>query len=233
MKIKCLLVDDEYLGLTVLETHISKIPFLEIVDKRTNPLEAIEIIENRGVDLLFLDVQMPEISGVDFLRSLSKQPLTILTTAYANYALEGYSLNVQDYLLKPISFERFVKATNKVRTQFELLLNNSNSDKGKFIYVKADHKIHKINCSKITYIEGMKEYVAIYVKDEKRIIALQSLKNLLELLGSNFIQIHRSYIINRLFVKSLYGNRIEIEHKQIAIGKTYLKRVKEELFGFK
>ena len=177
---------------------------------------------------------MPDLTGIDFLKSLKKKPVVIFTTAYPEYALDGYSLGVIDYLLKPISFERFFQSVNKAIEQINLLKRKQNDDeKAGFIMIKSEHRIHKVNFDNILYIEGLKEYVTFHLKKGKRIITLKSLKSLEELLPNNFMRIHRSYIVNKNEVISLYRNMIEIGDKKIDIGKTFKEKVIAEFLNEK
>ena len=194
------IVDDEPLAIDVLETYIEQVPDLNIIAKCTNALEANEIIRKGDADLLFLDIQMPQITGIDFLKSLSNPPMVIFTTAYSNYALEGFELNALDYLLKPISMDRFIKAVNKAKEQYDLMNRDAGSASGDampaegddFFFVKADKKLVKVRYSDILYIEGLKDYVIIRLK-EGRVITLQTMKSLEAKLPSTlFKRIHRS-----------------------------------------
>lgn len=230
MKIKCIVIDDEHLARTLLDDYISKIPYLELVAKCEGAPQAIAVLQNETIDLMFLDVQMPDLTGIDFLKSLKTKPVVIFTTAYPDYALDGYALDVIDYLLKPISFERFVQAVNKAADQIKLLRGKGDEEDKGFIALKSEHRVHKVSYSNILLIEGLKEYVIFHLKEGKRIITLEALKNLEELLPDNFLRIHRSYIINKNYVQSLYGNMVEIGDKKIAIGKTFKEKVIDQLF---
>jgi len=231
MKIKCIIVDDEHLAIKLLEDYISKMPQLELVAKCSGAPEAMSIIQNQTIDLMFLDVQMPDLTGIEFLKSLNEKPVVIFTTAYPEYALDGYALDVIDYLLKPISFERFVMAVNKAISQVKLLKAQIPNTEKDFISLKAEHRIYKVHFDNILYIEGLKEYVIFYLKKGNRIITLESLKRLEVVLPDNFMRIHRSHIINKNEVKSLYGNMVEIGDQKILIGKTYKDEVVKVLFG--
>src|SRR5690606_35932820 len=158
--INCLVVDDEELARTLLENYISRLPHLSLAGKCANPLEALKVMEETEVDLLFLDIQMPELTGIDFLKSLQQKPLVIFTTAYSEYAIEGYQLDVIDYLLKPFSFERFVQAVNRA---LEFSKKNTTPAEKDFLLVRADHKVHKIKYDDIRYIQSMREYVAYFL----------------------------------------------------------------------
>ncbi len=228
--INVIIVDDEPLALDVLETYIEKIPELNLVKRCNNALEANDALKNFDVDLMFLDIQMPQLTGTDFLKTLSNPPLVVFTTAYANYAIEGFELNAIDYLLKPISLERFMKAVNKAVEQIELQRKDSaatitSSDDPNFIFVKADKKLIKVSYNEIIYIEGLKDYVIIR-QDTGRIITLQTMKSLEEKLPVGiFKRIHRSYIINLNRINAIVGNMVEItekgQTKHLPVGKNY------------
>ncbi len=227
--IRAIIVDDEPLALEVLETYISQMPELELVKKCENAIEANEALKNHQVDLMFLDIQMPQLSGIDFLKTLANPPCVIFTTAYPDYAVEGFELNAVDYLLKPISFERFLKAVNKVsdklsskKIEHETISNEVSED---FFFVKADKKLVKVNFDEILYIEGLKDYVIIR-QEAGRVITLQTMKSLEERLPeTKFKRVHRSYIVNIKKITAILGNMVELieggKIKQLPIGKNY------------
>ena len=232
--IKVIIVDDEPLAQDVLETYVEKFPELSLVQKCNNALEANEVLKNQDIDLMFLDIQMPQLTGIDFLKTLTRPPLVIFTTAYPNYALEGFELNALDYLLKPISLERFIKAVNKAVEQIKLQRNepgsaSSNAAEGSdhpdYIFVKADKKLIKVNYHDIIYIEGLKDYVIIRMENQ-RVITLQTMKSLEDKLPApRFKRIHRSYIINIDKINAIVGNMVEVMEKNLPkhlpIGKNY------------
>lgn len=232
--IKVIIVDDEPLAQDVLETYVEKFPELSLVQKCNNALEANEVLKNQDIDLMFLDIQMPQLTGIDFLKTLTRPPLVIFTTAYPNYALEGFELNALDYLLKPISLERFIKAVNKAVEQIKLQRNepgsaSSNAAEGgdhpDYIFVKADKKLVKVNYHDIIYIEGLKDYVIIRMENQ-RVITLQTMKSLEDKLPApRFKRIHRSYIINIDKINAIVGNMVEVmeknQAKHLPIGKNY------------
>jgi DNA-binding LytR/AlgR family response regulator len=239
MKIRCIVVDDEALARKYLKDYISKVPFLEFVGDFNSPLKAYELLEKGKVDLMFLDIQMPEITGLDFLRSLDRKPFVILTTAYKEYALEGYELDISDYLLKPFSFNRFLKAVTKVNTA--MLAKDkqdvSSSDYNQtdfhedYIIIRADRKYYKINYDDLIFIEGQKAYVTFHSEGKKNVTALASLKELEEKLPENkFIRIHKSYIVSVKKIDALEGNMIEISGEKLPVGKSFKPKV-SELFG--
>lgn len=225
-----IIVDDEPLALDVLETYLSQINEVNLVAKCSNALEANEALKSNEVDLMFLDIQMPQLTGIDFLKTLSRPPLVIFTTAYANYAIEGFELNAVDYLLKPISLDRFMKAVNKAAEQHALLNKeaapaNSSADDPDFIFVKADKKLVKVKYDDIIYIEGLKDYVIIRT-DSGRVITLQTMKSLEAKMPSNtFRRIHRSYIVNVDKIQAVIGNMVEVteknQAKHLPVGKNY------------
>jgi DNA-binding LytR/AlgR family response regulator len=230
--INVIIVDDEPLAQDVLETYIEKMPDLNLVQKCNNALEANEALKTHDIDLMFLDIQMPQLTGIDFLRTLNNPPIAIFTTAYDNYAVEGFELNALDYLLKPISFDRFVKAANKAIEQINLKRAGSAAPaataepEDDFIFVKADKKLIKINFSDIIYIEGLKDYVIIRLDGGKRVITLQTMKSLENKLPAKYFKrIHRSYIVGIDQIEAVVGNMIEVtekgQKKHLPIGKNY------------
>ena len=231
---KTLIVDDEQLARKLLEGFVAKIPNLELVGMCKNPLEAMEIMEKEEIDILLLDIQMPELTGTEFIKTMTTRPEIILTTAYSEYALDSYELEVTDYLLKPFAFERFVKAINKAIEQIDLKsksgeIIHENSTEG-YLSVKADHRIYKIRFKDIIYIEGLREYVTFNTHRQK-VIALESLKKLEEKLpSSSFARIHKSFIVNTDEVDAIYGNMVEIGRKQLPIGKSYKEAVVKKIF---
>ncbi len=239
MKLKTVVVDDEFLARQYLKDYIQKLPFLEFVGDFNSPIKVIDLIKSGSVDLLFLDIQMPDITGLDFLRTLKNPPQVIITTAYKEYAVEGYELNVCDYLLKPFSFERFLAASNKALHLFESRVDKpADIEKGEpetvihedFLVVRADRKLYKINYDDLVYIEGQKAYVTFHTQGRK-ITALASLRELEEKLpAEKFIRIHKSYIVSVRKIFSLEGNLIEIQGQQLPVGKSYKSQV-DKLFG--
>lgn len=227
--IKTIIVDDEPLAIDVLSTHCASISDIEVLGTFNNALDANGFLATNEVDLMLLDIQMPALTGVDFLKSLTNPPAVIFTTAYSEYAVEGFNLNVVDYLLKPISFERFFKAINKVREQ-QLSTPSSTSEEDHF-YVKADKKLVKINYDDVLYVEGLKDYVIIRAVNG-RVITLQTMKSLASKLPANkFMRIHRSYIISIDKIEALMGNMVELTEKgtkkHIPVGKNYREALHE------
>lgn len=226
--IKALIVDDEPLAQDVLETYIERLPDITLVKKCENAFEAREALKDNNIDLMFLDIQMPQLTGIDFLKSLSTPPVVIFTTAYPDYAVEGFELDAVDYLLKPISMDRFMKSVDKAT---EIINARKSEHSGEdhddkdFFFVKADKKLVKCNYDDILYIEGLKDYVIIRQK-EGRVITLQTMKSLEKKLPSDiFKRIHRSYIVNLQKIQAIVGNMVELmekgKAKHIPIGKNY------------
>ena len=222
----CIIVDDEPLATDLMVDFVKKIPFLILLGTCKNAFEANEIIHKKNVDLLFLDIQMPNLSGIQLIHSLEKKPLVIFTTAYSEYAVESYDLNAIDYLLKPFTFERFLKAVNKAYALFSKKDDKQSEKDGqiegdKFIFVNADYKKVKINLKEILYIEGLSDYIKIYT-GEKPILTLQTLKVMEEKLPDDrFIRVHRSFIVSLNRIESIQRNRIIIGKTRIPIGDNY------------
>jgi DNA-binding LytR/AlgR family response regulator len=198
--IKCIAIDDEPLALLQIATYIQKTPFLELIEQFENALDAIEYLhQNAEIDLMFVDINMPDLSGMDFVKSLENAPRVIFTTAYSQYALDGFRVDAIDYLLKPIAYTEFLKATNKAKQWFDLQEKSSSEIKTEknFLMIKSEHKIIRINLSDIKYIEGMREYVRIHLVSQKPIMTLMSMKRFEETLpDSSFMRVHRSFIVN-------------------------------------
>jgi two-component system, LytTR family, response regulator len=239
----CLIVEDEPLARNLITQYVEKIPSLDLVKACANPLEAIEILRGTHIDILFLDVQMPEITGITLLKVLQKKPYIILTTAYSEYALEGYELEVSDYLLKPITFERFLKAVERATQRLTIGQNKENDtlineplivEKTNnseliqpFIFVKDGTKLVKIKLADIMYIEGLKDYITIYTPN-KKIVSLQRIKILEAQLPDNqFIRIHNSYIVALAWIDSIHKERVEIGKNLLPISDTYRKAFKD------
>lgn len=227
--IRCLVVDDEPLALHILEDYISKMPFLQLVKVTTNPIEALQLVQGGDIDLVFLDVQMPELTGIQFLRIANGKSKVILTTAYPQYALEGYELDVIDYLLKPIAFDRFFKSVQKAQTiiqpsakpEIKAETAPQNDFLSDFIFVKTEHKIQKVYLNDILFIEGLKDYISIFTPAE-RIITLQNMKKMEDALPEkHFIRVHKSYIVSINKIDSIERSRIFIGDKIIPVGDTY------------
>ena len=218
-------IDDEPLALQQIAAYVSKIPFLILKAECTNAFDALKVIENQQIDLMFVDINMPDLNGLEFVKSLSKKPLLIFTTAYGEYAIEGFKVDALDYLLKPFSFAEFSKAANKARSQFELMQNTpekleSNDD---YLFIKSEYKLIRINLNEILYIEGMKEYVRIHLSAQKPVMTLLSMKSLEEKLpDKKFMRVHRSYIVNLDKVSTVERFRIVYDDKKrIPVSENY------------
>ena len=240
MKLNCVIIDDEFLARKYLKDYVTKHPLMELAGDFNSPLKAMELIKSGEIDLVFLDIQMPDITGIDFLKTMEKMPHVVLTTAYEEYALEGYEHNVVDYLLKPFSFERFLKAVNKVQELEEKNRKVAETEPGDVmqkpqlkedhLIIRADRKLYKINYEDLLYIEGQKAYVTFHTK-KKNITALASLRDLEEQLpSSHFMRIHKSYIVSIHEIESLEGMQVEIGGIRLSVGKSY-KAAVEKVFG--
>jgi len=222
--IRCLIIDDEPLAQAVIENFIQRVSYMTLVAKCENALEAYEIFQHKSIDLIFCDIQMPQISGVEFIKSLPKAPYVIFTTAFAEYAIEGYNVDAVDFLLKPVSFERFLRSVHKVK---QLINLDSHAQKPEsppvnHLFVKEDYRLMKIDHDTIFYIQGLKDYVKI-ITTQKTVVTHITMKRLEELLPvSTFHRIHKSFIVRLDAITSIVGNEIEIVNKsKIPIGLTY------------
>lgn len=227
MEYRCLVVDDERPALKLLMAYISKMPYLQLVATCESGLEAIGILQEQQVDILFLDIQMPDFTGLDLLRTLQHKPEVILTTAYRDYAVEGFALNATDYLIKPFSIERFLQAVNKAMGQIRLKQAEGNEPLAvedrpdDHFFVRTNYKMERIDFVNIYYLESMREYVAIHTQDRRYVIN-QTMTNMeKELPAPGFIRIHRSYLINIAYITAINGNQVVIADKNIPIGASY------------
>ena len=236
-KITCLIADDEPLALNLIESYVLKTPFLELKAKCNSAIEAMQVLEEQNdIDLFFLDIQMPDLTGLEFSKLLPQNSRVIFTTAFDQYAIDGYKVNALDYLLKPFDYNEFLNASTKARNYFEsqqTVSVSKSEKKQEFFFVKSEYKQIKINFSEILYIEGLKDYVKIYLKDNpKPILTLMSLKKLEEELPSeNFMRIHRSYIIALDKIEAIERNHIVIGKEQIAIAPNYKDSLMEYIGG--
>ncbi|BDD09909.1 DNA-binding response regulator [Fulvitalea axinellae] len=230
-KLTCLIIDDEYPARVLLAKFVEKFPSLELIGQCEGPLEAMEILAERSVDLIFLDIQMPDLTGIEMLRALSGHPAVIFTTAYPDYALDGYRFDTVDYLLKPFSFERFAESVNKAIKRLGTTSEATRKNLDDSIVVKSDSKFHIVKYKDIDYIEGLKAYVSFYVKGE-RIIALESLKSLVDQLPeNNFMRIHKSYIVALDKVKAVEGNMLLVGDKKLPVGASFKETVMKRLLA--
>ena len=226
MKFNCLIVDDEPIAQQILESYIKQIDALILVGKCSNAFEALNVLHREKIDVLFLDIKMPSLSGLDMLKTLQNPPKVILTTAFSEFGVESYEYGITDYLLKPIPFERFLKAVNKILIpQYTPLVTTQTEEKAEeptFIFFKADKKIHKYYFTDILFIEGSGNYVKIHTLNEKPLVVLDKLTELQNKLPKKqFIRVHKSFIINVSHIQKIEGNMIKIEDKVIPISATF------------
>jgi DNA-binding LytR/AlgR family response regulator len=227
---KCIIIDDEPLAVELLKDFVDKVETLELVQTFNNAIDALAVVNKLKVELIFLDIEMPHFSGIDFINAIDVKPLVIFTTAYANYAVEGFNQGAVDYLVKPIPFNRFLKAVSRAQQQFDpqsaSVIQNMiapvNDDEHDFMFVRAEYENVKVNYADILYIEGLKDYVKIHTIDGKYILTLMSLVKLDAVLSlKGFFRIHRSYIINLIHIKSIQKNRVLISDKRLPISESY------------
>ena len=224
--ITCIIVDDEPSAVNVIKNYVVRVPFLELVGTAGDPLEAMKMLEGKQVDLVFLDIQMPHLSGIDFMKMLKNQTQVILTTAYSEFALEGFENEAIDYLLKPIAFDRFLRSVQRILNNATLTSPNwqpvEKEDDYMFVKTETKGKMLKVDFADIAYVEGLKNYVSIFVGDE-RIITYTSIKALDEKLPAYFVRVHRSYIISLKKVRAVDGNQILLQNMKayVPLGETY------------
>lgn len=224
--IKCIAIDDEPLALELLEDNISKVPYLQLVAACDNAMDAMKILQEQSIDLVFLDIQMPGLTGLQFIQSLKEKPMFILVTAYEKYALEGFELDVVDYLVKPVPLQRFIKACNKANELFQLkakpkqTVTEGNPD---YFFVNVDYSLLKVVFDDITYIEGLKDYIKIHLKStSKAVITRMSMKSLEEELpAAVFIRIHKSYIVSAKHITAVRKNSVFIDTMEIPVSDNY------------
>ncbi|MBG9378137.1 response regulator transcription factor [Panacibacter sp. DH6] len=224
--LKCIAIDDEPLALELLSDNISKVPFLELVAECSNPLEALSVLQAQKIDLVFLDIQMPGLTGLQFIQSLAEKPMFILITAYEKYALDGYTLDVLDYLVKPVSLERFIKACNKAKDLHDLKLkgiSNPAGPKADYFFVNVDYKLLKVVFNDISWIEGLKDYIKIHLKNSGRpVITRMSMKSVEEQLPEkDFIRVHKSYIVSVKHITAVMKNSIFIDDLELPVSDNY------------
>ena len=234
--IKCLAIDDEPLALRQLSTYIGKVPFLQLVASCQSALDASAILADQDIDAIFIDINMPDLNGMDFVRSLQNPPIVVFTTAYSEYAVEGYKVDAVDYLLKPFGLADVMKAAEKVKRQYDLLHadNVSSIDADDAIFIKSDYKVQRIPVSNIVSIEGMGEYIKIYVSGQaKPSVVLMSMKKMDERLADrHFMRVHKSYIINLACISEMTKTRITMTNGQeIPIGDSYRNAFTEYIAG--
>jgi DNA-binding LytR/AlgR family response regulator len=231
MSIRCLIIDDKPLAIDILADYTRKVPFLELIATTTNPIEGLSIVREQQINLVFLDIQMPELTGLQFMKIAGKQCKVILTTAYSEYALEGFEHDVIDYLLKPIAFDRFYRAAEKALQVLGNDGKNRSAEKNRtitddykqaeYLFIKTEHRIQKVNLRDILFIEGLQNYITLYTT-EGRILSLQTLKKIEEQLPpKEFVRVHKSYIVSLRHITSIERSRISIGEQVIPVGDSY------------
>ena len=229
MEINCIIIDDEPLAIKVVTNYLNEFKNFHLIGTYKNPLESLEVIENNDIDVIFLDINMPKMNGLEFIRNIDNKPLIVITTAYREYAVESYDLDVLDYLVKPIPFNRFLRTINKISQKIQLLkgVKKVEDNKDDYFFLKVEKKLMKIRFSEILYIESLKDYIKIFTKTGNFLVhkSLTSITD--ELPSDNFLRIHRSYTIAIDKVKSVEGNLVEIDTKRIPIGRKYVNQAKQ------
>ncbi len=236
-KIKTIAIDDEPLALEVVKRFAAKVPDLELLRVFQNPLEAVAFLQVEKVDLIFLDIQMPELTGLQLLDSILYQPMIVFTTAYSQYAVDSYERGAIDYLLKPILFDRFLKSVNKARTfilaqeALDYKSEETETESKDYVFIKSDTRFFKVNLKDIFFIEGMRDYVAIHTR-EKRIMTLMSMSKMMDKLPqADFMRVHKSYIIGLNHINLIHNNRVIINDKEIPISNSYKEAFLEFVEG--
>jgi DNA-binding LytR/AlgR family response regulator len=225
METKVLIIDDEPLARNVIKEYAKKIPSLQVLGECEDAICAHQMLQTKSIDLIFLDINMPKLTGIEFLKSLKNPPLVIFTTAYSEYAMEGYELNIIDYLKKPFSFERFCKAFFRAEELLQLkqtaTTNEQINNQSDFIFIKSDKKSIKVNITDISYIEGLGDYIKVYTNDKKLVtnLSMKKIENLLP--PKLFFRIHKSYIISINKIESVEGNMVKINNTKLPIGNSY------------
>jgi DNA-binding LytR/AlgR family response regulator len=232
MKLNCLIIDDEPIARKGLAEYVKDVDFLHLVAQCENPLKAASQLEHHTIDLLYLDIHMPKLSGIEFLKSLPNPPLTVLTTAHPDYALEGYALDIVDYLVKPISFERFLRASQKAKEISRLKrMTDGSAMESDYFFVKCNNKYEKLFFSEVRHIEALQNYVVIHTNERKLIIYLTMAGMEQQLPSAQFLKVHKSYIINLAHVKSLDGNDIVVGDMRIPISRNLKDEVTKRIMG--
>ncbi|HYG51382.1 MAG TPA: LytTR family DNA-binding domain-containing protein [Flavobacteriales bacterium] len=230
-KINAIIIDDEPIAIKGLAKHVEGISFIEVTGTGENATEAAELLNSKQVDLMFLDINMPTISGLEFLKRLDKKPMTIITSAYPDYALEGYELDVIDYLVKPIGFDRFQKACNKARDFFELTRNAERKVEVDYIFIKCDKKIEKLFYNDILFIEALHNYIAIHT-EKGRFVSYMALKGLEEVLPkTTFLKVHKSFVVSVPKVTRIEGNELVIGTKKIPVSRNLKDEIMKSILG--
>ena len=235
MSIKCIIIDDEPLAINVIEDHLKNFDNIEIVATFNNPLKAYSVLEQEKIDVIFLDINMPQMTGFTFIESLTTKPLIVFTTAYREYAVKSFELDILDYLVKPIPFNRFLKTINKIYQQ--VYVTNSSAESAlqqePHIFLKVNKKLIKVNLNDILYIESLKDYIKVITSIGDYVVHKSLSAITEELPESNFIRVHRSYTISINKIAAIDGNLIELSDRKIPIGRNYLKTTKERIFNIR
>ena len=231
MKLNCLIVDDEPVARKGLEEYVREVEFLSLAGKCENAMRAATFLNQDNVDLLLLDIHMPKLSGIDFLKSLKNPPMVIFTTAFSDYALEGYALDIIDYLVKPIPFDRFLKAVQKAKDFHTLKLKAGTPSTQDYFFIKCDHKFEKVNYKDVLYVEAMQNYCIIHVPDRKMItyITFSGLES--QLPGDMFLKVHKSFLVSLDKIKSVDSNEIIIANSRIPISRSLKEEVMKRIMG--
>jgi len=223
--LKCIAIDDEPLALELLEDNISKVPYLQLVASFNNPLDAIKLLQQESIDLVFLDIQMPGLTGLQFIQSITQKPMFILITAYEKYALDGFNLDVVDYLVKPVALDRFIKACNKAWELYQLKTKQKETSDAQqdYFFINVDYSLLKVIFKDVMYIEGLKDYIKIHLKSSsKPVVARMSMKSIEEQLPSAmFIRVQKSYIVSKEYITAIRKNSIFIGNIEIPVGDNY------------
>lgn len=236
--LKCIVVDDEELALDLLEDYISNMPYLELKARCKNAVEALKIVRSKPVDVIFLDIQMPGMTGLQLIRNMAHKPMVILISAYEKYAIEGFNLDVIDYLVKPVAFDRFMKACNKAR-EYQQFINRQSNVKEvlhpDYFFVSSDYKLVKINFDDVIWIEGLKDYLKIHVRNtDKPVITLMTMKSIVDQLPeAHFIRIHKSYLVSVSHITAIRKNSLFIDTMELPIGGNYKAAIDALVQGLK
>ncbi|WP_298238557.1 LytTR family DNA-binding domain-containing protein [uncultured Algibacter sp.] len=233
MKIKCIIIDDEPLAIEVIENHLKNFDHVEVVETFHNPLKAYRVLEQEKIDVIFLDINMPQMTGFTFIENLNQKPLIVITTAYREYAVKSFELNVLDYLVKPIPFNRFLKTMNKIYQQVYInaSMGDTSLQQEPHIFLKVNKKLLKVNLNDILFIESLKDYIKVITRLGDYVVHKSLTAITEELPQSNFLRIHRSYTISINKIAAIEGNTIEIANRRIPIGRNYLKQTKERILN--
>ena len=224
--LRCLAIDDEPLALELLEDNISKVPYLQLVALCANPIEAMQVLQQESVDLIFLDIQMPGLTGLQFIQSLAQKPMFILITAYEKYALDGYSLDVIDYLVKPVSLERFIKACNKAWELHQLKTKQpavkEKESVPEYLFVNVEYSLVKLVIANIMWIEGLKDYIKIHLHNAKPVVTRMNMKTIEDQLPpSKFLRIHKSYIVSVDYITAIRKSSVFMDDMELPVGENY------------